>query len=92
MKQYRNSLQITESILQATDTDRSGVQVTTLMIKSNLSYQRLTKILTDLTSSGLINKIEVSGKNTFVITSKGRIYLEEYKKFESIARSFGLEM
>jgi len=45
-----------------------------------------------LTGSGLINKIEFDGKNTFVITQKGRHYLESYQKFSNFAESFGLEI
>ena len=45
-----------------------------------------------LTQSNLVNKIESDGKITFVITEKGRVYLGEYKKFSSIAETFGLEL
>ena len=38
------------------------------------------------------NEIKQDGKNTFVITPKGQLFLEKYKKFLSIAESFGLEM
>ncbi|MEJ2261424.1 MAG: hypothetical protein P8X83_07200 [Nitrosopumilaceae archaeon] len=42
--------------------------------------------------SGLITKIEFDGKNTFVITPKGRQYLESYQRFSDMAQSFGLEL
>jgi len=45
-----------------------------------------------LTGAGLVNKIEYDGRNVFVITSKGKQYLEQYKKFADVAESFGLEM
>jgi len=45
-----------------------------------------------LTGAGLINKIEYDGKNTFVITPKGRQYLESYEKFSDFSESFGLEL
>jgi predicted transcriptional regulator len=48
--------------------------------------------LDTLTGSGLVNRIEFDGKNTIVITEKGRQYLESYLKFSSIAESFGLEL
>jgi predicted transcriptional regulator len=48
--------------------------------------------LLNLTGSGLINKIEFDGKHTFVITQKGRQYLETYEKFANVAQSFGLEL
>tara|TARA_R110000824_G_scaffold395213_1_gene595702 strand:+ start:995 stop:1264 length:270 start_codon:yes stop_codon:yes gene_type:complete len=88
---YRNSYQITEDILENL-TRTNGTQVTILLRQSNLSYSRLTTFVNKLTQSGLINKIEVKGKNTFIITEKGRVYLQEYKKFSTIAESFGLEL
>jgi predicted transcriptional regulator len=90
---YRNSYQITEDILEnLTRTGQTGTQVTILVRQSNLSYSRLISFVSKLTQSGLINKIEVKGKNTFIITEKGRVYLDEYKKFSTIAESFGLEL
>tara|TARA_R110002020_G_scaffold298177_1_gene513938 strand:- start:2336 stop:2611 length:276 start_codon:yes stop_codon:yes gene_type:complete len=90
---YRNSYQITEDILDnLTKTGQTGTQVTNLLRQSNLSYSRLTTFVNKLTQSGLINKIEVKGKNTFIITEKGRVYLDEYKKFSTITESFGLEL
>jgi predicted transcriptional regulator len=88
---YRNSYQITEDILDNL-TKVNGIQVTTLVRKSNLSYSRLISFVNKLSHSGLINKIEVKGKNIFIITEKGRVYLDEYKKFSTIAESFGLEL
>ena len=52
----------------------------------------LSKFVNNLTGAGLINKIEYDGKNTFVITPKGRQYLESYTKFQGIADSFGLDL
>jgi predicted transcriptional regulator len=45
-----------------------------------------------LTGAELINRIEYDGRNTFVITPKGRQYLESYQKFSDIAGSFGLDL
>ncbi len=90
---YRNNMQITESILQATqDSGMDGIKVTTLLRASNLQHTRLSTFMNKLTGSGLINKIEFDGKHTFIITEKGRLYLEEYKKFAQITGSFGLEL
>ena len=88
---YRNNQQIVESILSATkEVGMEGIPVTRLMQTSNLSYTRLGKFMSKLTGSGLINTIEYDGKNTFVITEKGRLFLEEYKRFSDFAGSFGL--
>jgi predicted transcriptional regulator len=90
---YRNSYQITEDILDnVAYYGVKGVTITPLIRKSNLSYVRLVGFINKLTQSNLVNKIETNGKITFVITERGQIYLEEYKKFSNIAESFGLEL
>ena len=90
---YRSSLQIVADLLSATnDSGQEGIKTTTLISKANLSHSRLSKLLSNLIGTGLINKIEFDGKHTYVITAKGRQYLESYAKFHSLAESFGLEI
>ena len=86
-------MQIVADLLMVTqDSGREGIKTTSLLTKANLSHSRLSKFLENLTGAGLINRIEYDGKNTFVITSKGRQYLESYKQFADMAGSFGLEL
>lgn len=93
MVSYRTSMQIVADLLTVTEqSGQQGIKTTSLLTKANLSHSRLSKFLGNLTGSGLINKIEFDNKNTFVITEKGRQYLESYAKFASIAESFGLEL
>ncbi len=93
MVSYRTSMQIVGDLLTATEqSGREGIKTTNLLTKAHLSHARLSKSLSNLTGAGLINKIEFDGRNTFVITSKGRQYLETYVKFANVAESFGLEL
>lgn len=93
MVSYRTSMQIVGDLLVATEqSGQDGIKTTSLLSKANLSYSRLSKFLSNLTGAGLINKIEFDGKNTFVITQRGRQYLETYQKFANVAQSFGLEL
>ncbi len=93
MVSYRTSMQIVADLLTVTEqSGQEGIKTTSLLTKANLSHSRLSKFLQNLTGAGLINKIEYDGKNTFVITPKGRQYLESYVNFSSIAESFGLEL
>lgn len=86
-------MQIVADLLTVTQqSGQDGIKTTSLLTKANLSHSRLSKFLENLTGSGLINKIEFDNKNTFVITEKGRQYLESYAKFAGIAESFGLEL
>ena len=92
-KNYRNSTRIVCDLLAVTqDSGQNGIAVTSLCQKGNLSHSRLRNFLSRLAGSGLVNQIEYDGKNTFVITEKGRLFLEEYTKFHEFAGSFGLEM
>jgi len=86
-------MQILGDLLSATaQSGQQGIKTTALISKANLPHSRLSKFLSNLTGVGLINKIEFDGKNTFVITTKGRQYLESYVRFADIAQSFGLEL
>ena len=89
----RNSMQIMSQVLENVDSaGMEGIVITRIIQKSNLSHSRLQKLIQNLTGSGLINKIEYNNKFTFVITEKGRLFLEEYRKFSDFAGSFGLEI
>ncbi len=93
MVNYRSSLQIVADLLVATEqSGQVGIKTTHLLSKANLPHSRLAKFVENLTGAGLINKIEYDGKNTFVITPKGRQYLESYEKFSDFSESFGLEL
>ena len=86
-------MQIVGDLLTATEeAGQEGIKTTALITKANLPHSRLSKILSNLTGIGLINKIEFDGKHTFVITPKGRQYMESYLKFSNVAQSFGLEL
>ena len=93
MKHNRSSTQIICDVLVATkECGQEGIRTTTLLSRSNLSHSRLEKFVSNLTGAGLVNKIEYDGKNTFVITEKGKLFLEEYTKFHEFAVAYGLEM
>ena len=90
---YRSSMQIMSAVLENVDyAGTEGLGITQIIRKSNLSHVRLQNLIQNLTGSGLINKIEYDKKSAFVITEKGRLFLEEYKRFSDLAGSFGLEL
>ena len=90
---YRTGMQIVADMLYITDQcGQEGIKTTTLLTKANLSHSRLEKFVKNLTGAGLMNKIEFDGRHTFIITEKGRQYLESYKKFSDLAGTFGLDL
>ena len=79
---YRTGMQIVADMLYITEqTGQEGIKTTTLLTKANLSHSRLEKFVKNLTGAGLMNKIDFDGRNVFVITPKGKQYLESYKRF-----------
>ena len=93
MSNYRNSVRIVADLLQAADqSGNSGINITSLLTKANLSHSRLGKFINNLTSAGLITKIINDKKNAFVITSRGKEYLKSYREFSHITQSFGLDL
>ena len=91
-KNYRSSNQILCELLTETqNSGQYGIKITSLCQKGNLAHGRLRIFLSKLTSSGLVNQIKFDGKNTFVITEKGILFLEEYTKFTRLAEAFGME-
>ena len=90
---YRTSMQIVADMLYATEqSGQEGIKTTSLLTKANLSHSRLEKFISNLTGARLMNKVVYEGKNVFIITPKGKQYLESYKRFSDLAGSFGLEM
>lgn len=83
---------VADLLVAAEQSGQEGIKTTSLLTKANLSHSRLAKFIENLTGAELINKIEFDGKNTYVITPKGRQYLESYQRFSSIAESFGLDL
>jgi predicted transcriptional regulator len=93
MTNYRNTTQILSDVLLITNSgDRNGVAVTKLCHKANISHGRLKKLLGKLTETGLVNKIEYDGKHTFVVTPRGKMFLERYRQFADFADAYGVEM
>lgn len=90
---YRNSVKILGDVLRITDESGvSGVNLTSLLRKANLSYGRLANVAMKLMDAGLIDEQVQEGQRIYVITSRGREYLNRYLQFAEVADSFGLKL
>tara|TARA_B110000014_G_scaffold52368_1_gene35060 strand:- start:1459 stop:1776 length:318 start_codon:yes stop_codon:yes gene_type:complete len=90
---YRTNMQIMGQVLdKMQDAGTQGLIISRLTQKANLSHDRLVSLTDNLIGSGLITKIEYDGRNSYVITEKGIMFLSEYQKFYDFANSFGLEL
>ena len=90
---YRTNMQIMTQVLdKMQDAGTHGLIISRLTQKANLSHDRLISLTENLIGSGLITKFEYDGRNTYVITEKGLVFLSEYQKFYDFASSYGLEL
>jgi predicted transcriptional regulator len=90
---YRNSVKIVGDVLRVADESGvTGINLTALLRKANLSYARLGKIASNLLEAGLMDEQMQQGQRIYVITSKGRDYLRKYRQFAEVADSFGLQL
>jgi predicted transcriptional regulator len=90
---YRNSVKIVGDVLRIADeSGLSGVNLTSLLRKANLSYGRLASVAVKLMDAGLIDEQLQEGQRIYIITSRGREYLNRYLQFAEVADSFGLKL
>ncbi len=90
---YRNGVRIVGDVLRVVDDFGSqGINITQLLRKANISYNRLSKLSKQLVTAGLIEEKNEGGKHLYLITDKGRKYLSMYQQFEEFTSSFGLEL
>ncbi|QQG49080.1 MAG: transcriptional regulator [archaeon] len=95
MAQYRTQVRIIADVLSTArdmNTEGTGVGVTTLLRKGNMSYTRMSKLLSELVGSGLL--LELSGEkiSKYRISDRGMQFLAAYSNFEDFASSFGLRL
>jgi predicted transcriptional regulator len=95
MAQYRTQTKIIADILATArdlNTAGEGVGITTLLRRGNVSYSRMTKLITDLVGAGLLVELNVEKNSKYKISDKGISFLQAYGQFEDFAQSFGLRL
>ena len=95
MAQYRTQTKIIADILTTArdmNTAGDGVGITTLLRKGNVSYARMTKLITDLVGAGLLVEMNIEKNSKYRISDKGISFLQAYFQFEDFAQSFGLRL
>lgn len=91
MAPYRNSVKIVGDVLRITDeSGLTGVNLTSLLRRANLSYGRLATVTGKLVQGGLMSEQVLEGQRIYVITQQGKEYLRRYQQFAEVANSFGL--
>ncbi|MDG6916702.1 MAG: transcriptional regulator [Nitrososphaerota archaeon] len=95
MAPYRTQVRIIADVLSTArdmNVEGTGVGVTALLRRGNLSYTRMSKLLSELVGSGLL--VELTGEkiSKYMISEKGVQFLAAYHSFEDFAQSFGLRL
>jgi predicted transcriptional regulator len=95
MAQYRTQFRIIADVLSTArdmNTEGEGVGVTTLLRRGNMSYSRMSKLLSELVGSGLLLELSGDKISKYMISKKGIEFLAAYYNFEDFAQSFGLRL
>ena len=95
MAQYRTQVRIIADVLSSArdlNTEGSGVGVTALLRRGNMSYTRFSKLLSELVGSGLLLELNGDKISKYMISDKGIRFLAAYSSFEDFAQSFGLRL
>jgi len=90
-ERQRSVLRINLDILNAVR-DEGDAKPTHILYKANLSHERMTRYLDDLTSKGLIEMKQEGENRTYRLTPKGVSFLIEMRRAESFVQGFGLNI
>lgn len=95
MAPYRTQVKIIADVLSTArdmNTEGNGVGVTALLRRANMSYTRMTKLLSELVGSGLLVELNAEKISKYMISDKGIQFLSAYSSFQDFALSFGLRL
>ena len=81
--------EILDTTMQSTD-EHDGTNITHLIRKANISHGRLSLILNNLISQGLLEQVNSKGSCRYKISSSGQEFLSAYKTFRDFSEDFGL--
>ena len=93
MVTYRTHITIVGQILDSTTDEideKDGANITHLIRKANISHGRLSKILNNLVSQGLLEQIDSERSCRYKISGSGREFHLAYKTFRNFSEDFGL--
>ena len=90
---YRTQIEIVGDILDVTQDntlDNDGASVTHIIRKANVSHGRVSKILKNLVSQGLLEQVNSDRASKYKISMTGREFLQAYRTFSEFTDGFGL--
>jgi predicted transcriptional regulator len=91
-KEYRSKAGIKTDILRVIKRERGRCGPTRILYGANLSHDRLMKYLNHLKELELIEEVKENDKTFYVLTDKGREFLNEFSHIERFAEAFGITL
>ena len=92
---YRTKIEIIGDILvsaQEQTVEQDGDSIMQLIRHVNIPHGRLSKILSNLVSQGLLEQVNSDRAYKYRISGTGKNFLSEYKKFYKFTSDFGLSI
>jgi predicted transcriptional regulator len=89
MTKKRTRLEVIRDILEILKKG-DHTKITHLIYKSNLSNNSIKPYLEELMQNQLIGEMTEKEKKYFIITQKGREFLEEFNKIKIFSEAYGL--
>ena len=83
--------EILDTAMQEID-EHDGTTVTHIIKNANISHGRLSGILSNLVSQGLLEQINSKRSCRYKTSSSGREFLSAYKTFREFSDDFGLNI
>ena len=93
MTEHRTQIKIVGEILDTTTheiDEHDGATITHIIKKANISHGRLSTILENLVSQGLMEQISSKKSFRYKISPSGKEFLAAYKTFREFSDDFGL--
>ena len=90
-QQYRSEMGIMGDILDVTaDGGREGIIVSAISRKANLSHYAVLDKCEKLVEAGLVESVKNDRNRVFLITEKGILFFQEFKRFQGLVESMNL--
>ncbi len=93
MTEHRTQIKIVGEILATSMheiDEQEGTTITHIIRKANISHVRLSTILNNLVSQGLMEQVNSKRSRRYKISPSGREFLAAYKTFREFSDDFGL--
>ena len=91
---YRSKMRILADMMRAIQSEgEDGAGPTKILYAANLSHDRLTQYLEELVEKTLIREAEPESENRlYLLTEKGREFLQEFVRIERFSQAFGIDI